>query len=59
MEQRANFDNWSKKGAQPLEQVANARWKKILQDYKEPSMEDSAGKALEKYMEKVRASIAL
>lgn len=59
MEERANFDNWTKKGAQPLEQVANARWKKVLADYKEPPMDESAGKALEKYMEKVRASIVL
>lgn len=56
MEQRENFDGWTKKGSQSLEQVANARWKKILQDYKEPEMPESARKALDSYMEKVRAS---
>lgn len=56
MEQRENFDGWMKKGALSLERVANAKWKKILDDYREPSLEESAGKALDKYMEKVRAS---
>lgn len=55
MEQRANFDSWMKKGGLSMERVANATWKKILSDYREPSLPESEAKALEKYMEQVRA----
>jgi trimethylamine--corrinoid protein Co-methyltransferase len=56
MEQRDNFEGWTNKGGLSMEQVANAKWKKVLADYKEPLLPESEGKALEKYMEKVRAS---
>ena len=56
MEQRENFAAWTKKGGLSMEQVANAKWKRILADYKEPLLPESEAKALEKFMEKLRAS---
>jgi trimethylamine--corrinoid protein Co-methyltransferase len=56
MEQRENFDAWSKKGAEPLERVANARWKMVLAEYEEPSLPDSAAQALERYMQERRSA---
>jgi len=54
MEERDNFDNWTKKGCLTMEQRANARYKEILENYKEPEMDDSIRKELDTYMASVR-----
>lgn len=56
MEERENYIGWSKKGKPSIEQVANAKWKKVLEEYQEPELPEEADKALKKYMEKVRSS---
>ncbi|MCP4719073.1 MAG: trimethylamine methyltransferase family protein, partial [Desulfobacteraceae bacterium] len=54
MEERDNFDNWTRKGGLTMEQRANARYKEILKNYKEPEMDDSIRKELDSYMASVR-----
>ncbi len=56
LEQRDNFDTWSKKGGLSMEKAANAKWKKILETFQEPALPEPERKALEQYMEEVRSS---
>ncbi|MBF0531132.1 MAG: trimethylamine methyltransferase family protein, partial [Deltaproteobacteria bacterium] len=56
MEGRDNFASWAKKGSLSMEQIANAKWKKILKNYQEPQLPESTGKALEMYMAKIRTT---
>lgn len=56
MEERENHAGWTKKGKHSLDQLANAKWKKILAEYEEPTLPEDADKALRKYMERVRSS---
>ena len=55
MEERNTFEGWSRKGKPSIEQAANKKWKEILESYREPSLPESAEKALRQYMEKVRS----
>ena len=54
LEERDNFDSWSKKGGISMEKRANAKWKELLEAYREPSLPADADKALTDYI----ASIA-
>ncbi len=54
MEERDNFDSWTRKGGMTMEQRANAKYKKILENYKEPEMDNSIRKELDTYMASVR-----
>ncbi len=54
MEERDNFDSWSSNGSLSMEQRANAKYKEMLENYKEPVMDDTVRKNLDKYMESVR-----
>ena len=54
MEERDNFTSWKSKGALTMEQRANARYKKILETYEEPDMDDNIRKDLDAYIKSVR-----
>ena len=43
---RQNADQWEKNGALTAEQRANARWKKMLDEYVEPSFDKDIDAAL-------------
>ncbi len=49
-----NFDNWNNKGGLTMEQRANTRYKEILENYKEPDMDDAARKNLDAYINSIR-----
>lgn len=54
MEERNNFDAWTGNGALTMEQRANAKYKEILENYKEPSMDDAVRKDLDTYIHSIR-----
>ncbi len=54
IEERDNFDSWMSNGSLSMEQRANAKYKEMLENYKEPVMDDAVRKNLDKYMESVR-----
>jgi trimethylamine--corrinoid protein Co-methyltransferase len=54
MEERDNFDAWTRKGALTMEQRANARYKDMLKSYEEPSMDPAARKDLDNYIKSIR-----
>ncbi|MEL7565092.1 MAG: trimethylamine methyltransferase family protein [Dehalobacterium sp.] len=49
---RSNATNWERDGAITAEKRANARWKKLLEKYVEPTLDKDVDVALKKYMEK-------
>lgn len=54
MEGRDNFAVWEGKGGLTMEQQANSRYKKILENYEEPDMDGGIRKNLDIYMDSVR-----
>ena len=54
MEERDNFDSWSRQGSISMEQRANTKFKEMLESYKEPIMDASVRKDIDKYMDSVR-----
>ena len=50
MEEKDNFDAWTRKGALSMEQRANAKYKEILDTYEPPDMDPSVKKDLDNYM---------
>jgi trimethylamine--corrinoid protein Co-methyltransferase len=54
LEERDNFDSWTRKGSLTMEQRANAEFKKILKTYIEPEMDPAVRKQLDRYMAAVR-----
>ncbi len=52
MEQKEAYAGWKEKGGEPIERVANRKWKEILKAYQEPGMPDETLGELEKYIEK-------
>jgi len=54
MEERDNFESWSNKGGLTMEQRANARYKEILENYKEPDMDNAVRKDLDAYINAIR-----
>ena len=52
IEQKEAYAGWKDKGAEPIEKIANRKWKKILEKYAEPAMPDEVLVELERYMEK-------
>ena len=48
---RNNYDQWVKKGSLTAEQRANARWKKLLAEYEEPTLPAEVDRGLRKYIE--------
>lgn len=51
MEERGMHGNWQKKGSLTIEQVANKKWKEILEKYTEPSLPEKNEKALQAYIQ--------
>ena len=51
MEERDNFARWTDKGSLSMEQRANAKYKEMLENYKEPAIDNDIRNNLEKYME--------
>ncbi len=54
LEERNNFDVWTKKGNLTMEQRANAKFKELLKNYEAPEMDASIRKELDTYMASVR-----
>jgi len=54
MEERDNFDSWTDKGSLSMERRANAKYKEMLENYKEPAIDNDIRNNLDKYMESVR-----
>lgn len=54
MEERDNFDAWTRKGGMTMEQRANAKYKEMLKTYTEPAMDPKIRKDLDAYMRSVR-----
>ncbi|SDO88772.1 trimethylamine methyltransferase family protein [Desulforhopalus singaporensis] len=50
MESRENYDTWKKNGSLTYDQVANRKWKEILEKYVEPSLPEESEKALQDYI---------
>ena len=51
MEERDNFARWTDKGSLSMEQRANAKYKEMLKNYKEPAIDNDIRNNLDKYME--------
>ncbi|ATW27890.1 trimethylamine methyltransferase family protein [Candidatus Formimonas warabiya] len=51
---RSNATQWERDGALTAEKRANARWKKLLEEYVEPSLDKDIDAALKKYMKKIK-----
>lgn len=47
----AAYGNWKAAGSKPIEQVANEKWHKILDDYVEPTLTPDIDKELQKFIE--------
>ncbi|HCY84316.1 MAG TPA: trimethylamine--corrinoid methyltransferase [Desulfobacteraceae bacterium] len=54
LEEKDNFDAWTKKGSLSMETRANAKYKELLQAYEPPQMDAAVQKDLDAYMQKVR-----
>lgn len=50
---RNTFEQWTANGAEPIEKVANRKWKELLASYEEPSLPADIDAALKKYMENI------
>lgn len=50
---RNAFGQWTANGAEPIEKVANRKWKEILASYEEPTLPADVDAALKKYMENI------
>jgi trimethylamine--corrinoid protein Co-methyltransferase len=47
---RNPYDSWEKEGARSIEEIANQKWKKILEDYQQPDFPESLDNDLKKCM---------
>ncbi len=47
---RSPYESWEKEGARSIEEIANQKWKKILEDYQQPDWPDSVDKDLRNYI---------
>ena len=47
---RKPYESWEKEGGRPLKEIANQKWKKILEDYQQPDWPDSVDKDLKNYI---------
>ena len=54
MDGRDNFTSWKSKGGLTMEHQANARYKKILENYEEPDMDNNIRKDIDAYINAVR-----
>ncbi|WP_022666884.1 trimethylamine--corrinoid methyltransferase [Desulfospira joergensenii] len=54
LEEKDNFDAWTKKGSLSMEQRANAKYKEILNAYEAPGMDGGVKKDLDAYMKRIR-----
>jgi trimethylamine--corrinoid protein Co-methyltransferase len=52
IEERSNFGNWVKSGAQPMENRANAKWKEILANYIEPELPKDLERDLRNFVDR-------
>ena len=50
LEQKEAYAGWREKGGESIEQVANRKWKEILEAYREPGMADETLGELERYV---------
>lgn len=50
---RKSLAQWKLDGEEPIEKVANRRWKEILASYEEPKLPADVDAALKKYMENI------
>lgn len=48
---RQNIEQWKADGSLPIEKVANAKWKQLLADYKEPALPADVEADLKKYVD--------
>ena len=53
LEERDNYEQWTEKGCERIEQKANRKWKEILANYQEPKLPGNVKKDLRKYIEKI------
>lgn len=51
-----SFEQWQDKGSLDTAQRANEKWKKILQDYQPPALDEAKDEELLAYMTRIRAS---
>jgi len=54
IEERDNFDSWSRNGSMTMTQRATAKYKEILKNYQEPAMDDTVRKELDTYINMIR-----
>lgn len=54
MAERNNFESWSQKGSNSMEQRANAKWKELLEKYQEPTLSPDADKSLNTYIDSIK-----
>lgn len=54
LEERDNFASWTGKGGITMEQRANAKYKEMLENYKEPDMDPDIRKDLDNYLTTIR-----
>ena len=47
---RSPYEHWEKAGARSIQELANQKWKKILEAYQPPDFPESLDKDLKKYM---------
>jgi len=52
LEEKDSYANWRQKGARPIDQRANQKWKEILKAYQEPQLPAETEKALRRYMQR-------
>ena len=51
---RNNFERWTAQGSPTAEQRANVRWKKILNEYVEPTMDANILKEMKAFIAKYK-----
>jgi len=52
-----SYEKWYEEGHLTADQVANARYKKVLKEYKAPALDPEVDAALQAFMEKRKAEI--
>jgi trimethylamine--corrinoid protein Co-methyltransferase len=52
-----SFESWSEEGGVDSMVRANRRWKKTLEDYEPPPMDESTDAALKDFMDKKKSSM--
>jgi trimethylamine---corrinoid protein Co-methyltransferase len=52
LEERSIFAKWQDEGSRTIDQIANEKWKLVLENFKDPCLPSAEEKALKNYLEK-------